>query len=95
MLGGTMTAGGVWMPDFFFTTKPRSSRASPGSCTPNPKRSRACRPRLPQASPGGDPPLLQLYQRAHLRGTAEAEETAGRRVLHYHEFAAEARAEGD
>ena len=43
MLGGTMTAGGVYMPNHSSAPRVRWSKAFPESCTQSPRRSRGFR----------------------------------------------------
>lgn len=96
MLGGTMTVGGVYMPNHFFTrTGPvvqgipwelyTKSKATEGLPIPD------YRQRRPVETPG----YYSYINVPVYAAIAEAEAVAAGVILHYHEFVSEVRADGD
>ena len=96
MLGGTMTAGGVYMPNHFFTKDVQvvagipwelytKSKAIEGLPVPDYRR------RRPVETPG----YYSYINVPVYASLAEAEAIAAGVVIHYHEFVAEVRADGD
>ena len=96
MLGGTMTAGGVYMPNHFFTKDAQvvagipwelytKSKAIEGLPVPDYRR------RRPVETPG----YYSYINVPVYASLAEAEASAAGVVIHYHEFVAEVVADGD
>jgi glycine/D-amino acid oxidase-like deaminating enzyme len=96
MLGGTMTAGGVWMPNHFFSTAGPVVAGIPWELYVKSKEAEGLpipdwRRRRPVETPG----YYSYVNPGLYAAIAEEEAVRAGVVLHYHEFVAEVRADGD
>jgi len=96
MLGGTMTAGGVWMPNHFFTKTGPVVQGIPWELYTKSKEIEGLpipdyRRRRPVETPG----YYSYINVPVYAAVAEAEAVAAGVVLHYHEFVQDVTAVGD
>jgi glycine/D-amino acid oxidase-like deaminating enzyme len=96
MLGGTMTAGGVWMPNHFFSTRGPVVQGVPWELYVKSKEAEGLpipdwRQRRPVETPG----YYSYINPGLYAAIAEEEAVRAGVVLHYHEFVSEVRADGD
>jgi glycine/D-amino acid oxidase-like deaminating enzyme len=96
MLGGTMTAGGVWMPNHFFTPAGPVVQGIPWELYTKSREIEGLpvpdyRHRRPVETPG----YYSYINVPVYASLAEAEAIRAGVVLHYHEFVSEVRADGD
>jgi hypothetical protein len=96
MLGGTMTAGGVYMPDFFYSTQAPVVLGIPWELYARSKEVEGLPPLDYRRRRPVETPAAYAYINIPIyTAVAEAEALQAGVILHYHEFAAEARAVGD
>ena len=96
MLGGTMTAGGVWMPNHFFTPRGPVVQGIPWELYVRSKQAEGLPvPDWQQRRPVETPGYYSYINVPVYAAVAEAAAIEAGVVLHYHEFIAEAAAVGD
>ena len=96
MLGGTMTAGGVYMPNHFFTPKGPVVQGIPWELYVTSKEVEGLPvPDYRQRRPVETPGYYSYINVPVYAAVAEAAAISAGVILHYHEFVAEATADGD
>ena len=96
MLGGTMTAGGVWMPNHFFTKTGPVVQGIPWELYTRSKEVEGLPiPDYRQRRPVETPGYYSYINVPVYAALAEAAAVEAGVILHYHEFVDEVRADGD
>ena len=96
MLGGTMTVGGVYMPNHFFTRTGPVVQGIPWELYTKAKTVEGLPiPDYRQRRPVETPGYYSYINVPVYAAIAEAEAIAAGVILHYHEFVAEVRSDGD
>jgi hypothetical protein len=96
MLGGTMTAGGVYMPNHFFSTRGPVVQGIPWELYTKTKQIEGLQvPDYQKRRPVDTPGYYSYINIPVYSAVAEEEALQAGVILHYHEFIAEAKAVGD